>query len=136
MITYSAIRRINGEVNSLPYKSDAELFGTPEFWAAITESGGDCEDFSIAKYHRLLQSGATPQQLRFATCFVEPSADPDKRNRYHCVLLIDLDDTTYVLDNRYPNPNEHNFVPYEWHKIQIAGTQTWEWALGADRSFG
>jgi len=135
VITYSAIRRINGEVNSLPYKSDAELFGTPEFWAAITEAGGDCEDFSISKYHRLMQSGATPQQMRFATCFVEPKANPDKSKRYHAVLLVDFDSTTYVLDNRHQNPMEHEFLNYEWHKLQIAGTQTWEWAQGADRSF-
>ena len=134
MITYSAIRRINGDVNALPYRTDADQFGTPEWWASITEVGGDCEDFSIEKYHRLIQSGATPEQLRFATCFVEPSADPDKRKRYHCVLLVDIDDTTYVLDNRYPNPSEWEMMPYEWHKLQIAGTQTWEWANNADRS--
>jgi len=128
------LRLVQTKVNMLPYKADAVRFGTPEFWAAITAEGGDCEDFAIEKYHRLLLAGMLHSALRFATCFVEPSAAPEKRDRYHCVLLVDHGGQTWVLDNRYPLPMEHGLLPYEWHKIQIAGTQRWEWAENADRS--
>ncbi len=135
MITVNDLRLVNTKVNLLPYKSDPERFGCPEFWAILDADGGDCEDFSIAKYRRLLADGALPSQLRFATCFVEHGAATEKADRYHCVLLVDLGDTTYVLDNRYPHPMEVELLPYEWHKLQIAGTRTWEWAICADRSF-
>ena len=134
-LTITDLRICNSKVNMLPYRSDGDRFGTPEWWEAITDEGGDCEDFSIAKYHRLRAMGMRPEQMRFATCFVEPSAAAEKRDRYHCVLLVDLTpETTYVLDNRYPHPMEHSFLPYEWHKLQVPGTQTWEWAQGADKT--
>lgn len=133
-LTATDLRIVNAKVNLLPYKADAETFGTPEFWERVCDAeAGDCEDYALEKYHRLLLIGAKPEQMRFATCFVEPAAAAEKKDRYHCVLLFDLDGTTYVLDNRYPHPMEHNFLPYEWHKLQIAGTQQWEWAQDADR---
>ena len=134
--TVADLRIVNTKVNLLPYKSDAERFGTPEFWAMIDEQGGDCDDYVIAKYHRLFAMGFSPKIMRFATCFVEPSAALEKKDCYHCVLLVDLNNLTYVLDNRYPHPMEWELLPYEFHKLQVAGTPAWEWAAGADRSFG
>ena len=142
MITLNDLRIIQTKVNLLPYKSDAENFGTPEFWARISELGsGDCDDYELEKYHRLILIGMKPSQLRLATCFVEEHRDSEgqwvpKKDRYHLVLLVDLNGITYVLDNRYPHPMEWELLPYEWHKLQIPGTQAWEWAVNADRSFG
>lgn len=138
--TVADLRIVNTKVNLLPYKSDAERFGTPEFWATIDEQGGDCDDYVIAKYRRLFAMGFSPKTMRFATCFVEPFRGEDgnwvpKSKRYHLVLLVDVDNTTYVLDNRHPLPMEDEILPYEFHKIQVAGTQQWEWANGADRSY-
>ncbi len=138
-LTLTDLKIVNSKVNMLPYKSDAERFGMPEWWSDICDDGGDCEDYSIAKYHRLRAMGMPALQMRFATCFVERSAAAEKRDRYHCVLLVDMDTVgmnsqTYVLDNRHPLPMEWDLLPYEWHKLQIAGTQTWEWAQGADKT--
>jgi predicted transglutaminase-like cysteine proteinase len=111
----------------------------PEFWTEATEEGSDCEDFAIAKMQRLKAMGLPISQMRLATCFVERSAGPEKKDRYHAVLLVDMDTVgmnsqTYVLDNRHPYPMEYDMLPYEWHKLQVAGAQTWEWAVGADKS--
>lgn len=128
-MTLDQLKLVNAKVNLLPYKSDADRYGQPEWWDEINGSGGDCEDFAIAKMRRLLADGWPISSLRLATCYVETG-------EYHAVLLADLDGQTYVLDNRYPHPMEHDMLPYEWHKLQVAGTQTWEWATNADRSFG
>jgi predicted transglutaminase-like cysteine proteinase len=47
---------------------------------------------------------------------------------------VGMNSQTYVLDNRHPLPMEYDLLPYEWHKLQIAGTQTWEWAQDADKT--
>jgi len=135
-LTLTDLKIVNSKVNMLPYKSDPERFGMLEWWADIDESGGDCDDYAIAKYHRLRSMGMPAGQMRFATCFVERSAAAEKKDRYHCVLLVDMNGQTYVLDNRHSLPLEYDMLPYEFHKLQIAGTREFEWAQGADRSFG
>ena len=124
------LKIVNTKVNLLPYVSEVG-----DDWSPITESGGDCDSFATAKMQRLIQYGWPEKSMRLATCFVEPQAGT-KPNRYHCVLLVDFNDTTYVLDNRYPYPMEYDLVPYEWHKIWSYDLNAWEWAQGADRSFG
>jgi predicted transglutaminase-like cysteine proteinase len=135
-LTYVDLRIVNGKVNMLPYTSDPEKYKRPEFWE-VADCGGDCEDFALAKLQRLKAMGMPIAQMRLATAFVERSFAPEKRDRYHAVLLCDLPgQATYVLDNRYPYPMEHDILPYEWHKLQVAGTREWDWAKDADRSFG
>ncbi len=133
-ITLDDLKIVNTKCNLMPYKSDPERYKKPELWKEIDEEGGDCEDFAIAKMQRLKAMGLPIEQMRLGVCFVEPSAG-EKKDRYHAILLVDLEGTTYVLDNRHPYPMEYDFLNYEWHKLQIAGTQTWEWAVGADKSF-
>lgn len=133
-LTVTDLRLVQTKVNMFPYLSDATRWALPDFWEEINESGGDCEDYAVAKMQRLKAMGLPASAMRFATAFVEPSAAGDKRDRYHGVLLVDLNDQTYVLDNRYPLPMEYDLLPYEWHKFQVPGTQNWEWAKDADRS--
>jgi predicted transglutaminase-like cysteine proteinase len=128
-ISYNDLKVVNTKVNLLPYQSEVGDDWTPAV------DGGDCDSYATAKMQRLIAYGWPERSLRLACCFVERSAG-EKRNRYHCVLLADIDGQTYVLDNRYPLPMEWAFLDYEWHKLQIPGTQTWEWAKDADRSFG
>lgn len=130
-VTYSLndLKIVNTKVNLLPYKSEVE-----EDWTPAVD-GGDCDSYATAKMQRLVQCGWPVASMRLATCFVEPSAAAEKRDRYHCVLLVDFDGQTYVLDNRHPHPMEYDLLPYDWHKFQVPGTQEWEWAKDADRSF-
>lgn len=112
---------VNTKVNQFPYKSDPSRFGSLEQWEEIDIEGGDCEDFAIGKLRMLLGRGWSIQQLRLATCWVETG-------EYHAVLLVDIGEETWVLDNRYPFPMEHDLLPYKWDKLQIAGTRKWEQA--------
>jgi predicted transglutaminase-like cysteine proteinase len=126
-ISYNDLKVVNTKVNLLPYQSEVGDDWTPAV------DGGDCDSYATAKMQRLIAYGWPERSLRLACCFVERSAG-EKRNRYHCVLLADIDGQTYVLDNRFPLPMEWAFLDYEWHKLQIPGTQTWEWAQGADKT--
>lgn len=127
----NTLRLVNTKVNLLEYKTQIG-----DDWNPFTENGFDCNNYATRKMEELAARGVPVKSMRLATCFVEPSAAAEKRNRYHAVLLVDIGGITYVLDNRHPHPMEYDLLPYEWHKLQIAGTQTWEWATNADRSFG
>ena len=120
-LTLTDLKIVNSKVNLLPYKSDPERYNQPELWKEIDEEGGDCEDFAIAKMQRLKAMGLPISQMRLATCYCFPN-----KVGYHAVLLVDLAGQTYVLDNRYPLPMEYDMLPYEWDKLQIAGTLNWE----------
>src|SRR5262249_46178956 len=63
------IELANQEVNSaIHYKSDVEQWGVPDLWSpplTTFETGfGDCEDYAIAKYVALRQSGVPATDLR------------------------------------------------------------------------
>ena len=118
MTGYDILAAVNRRINALPYVSDAEKYGQPEFWASITDAG-DCEDFAIAKYRALIEGGMPATALRLATCYVETG-------EYHAVLLADVAGETWVLDNRHPHPMRYADLPYKWDRLQIAGTGKWE----------
>lgn len=54
--------------NKVPYYSDQEHWGMPDYWASPVEmsasNGGDCEDYSIAKYFSLRELGIPVQNIR------------------------------------------------------------------------
>lgn len=127
----NTLKLVNTKVNLLEYKTQIG-----DDWNPFTDNGFDCNNYATRKMEELAARGVPLAAMRLATCFVEPSAAAEKANRYHAVLLVDINGTTYVLDNRYPLPMEFELLPYEFHKIQVAGTQEFEWAVGADRSFG
>ena len=125
---------VNAKVNLLPYKEEIGDDWSP------AETEGDCDSYATAKQWRLVHSYDWPEKsTRLATCFAEPFRDENgewvpKKKRYHCVLLVDFDGATYVLDNRRPYPTAFDLVPYEWHKFWSYDLNAWEWADGADRS--
>lgn len=124
------LKIVNTKVNLLPYRTELA-----DDWTPIDAAGGDCDSYATAKLQRLAQYGWPERALRLACCFVEPSAAPEKRNRYHAVLLADFDGQTWVLDNRHPLPMPYDQLPYEWHKLWNHDLNAWEYAADADRSF-
>ncbi|PSW25480.1 sulfate adenylyltransferase [Photobacterium swingsii] len=59
---------INRFFNQLQFIDDDKLWGKKDYWATPNEfigvGGGDCEDFSIAKYFSLLSLGVDDEKLR------------------------------------------------------------------------
>lgn len=89
----------NGFWNKVPYFSDAEHWGLPDYWASPVEmlasNGGDCEDYSIAKFFSLRELGVPAQNLRIT--YVRAL----KLNVAHMVLAYypTPDADPYILDN-------------------------------------
>lgn len=126
------LKRVNMEINDLPY-----VMAVDPLWEPINldDDGGTCSNFAVAKY-RALRALQWPKESLILTCaFVEPSAAPDKRDRYHAILVVKHDGKLLAMDNRKPYPTEVEFLSYEWHKLWNWGWGAWEWAEGADRSF-
>lgn len=64
------IRKVNRFIhNNVSYKTDALLYGSPDYWASVAETlgkgFGDCEDFAIAQYSTLRSLGIPDEKLRF-----------------------------------------------------------------------
>ncbi|PSJ40195.1 sulfate adenylyltransferase [Zobellella endophytica] len=62
------LSRVNRFFNRLHFIDDIKLWGKEDYWATPLEmlgaGGGDCEDFSIAKYFSLLELGVDDEKLR------------------------------------------------------------------------
>ncbi len=65
---YDKLEEVNVFFNAVPWLSDEEHWGQRDYWATPLEmigtNGGDCEDFSIAKYITLVNMGVDSSRLR------------------------------------------------------------------------
>lgn len=88
------LKLANDFFNQIPWVSDPEHWSQTDYWATPTEmlvtNGGDCEDFSIAKYFTLIALGVPMDKLRITYVRARDVAPIDQA---HMVL-------TY-----YPTPN-------------------------------
>lgn len=119
----------NEQLNAMPYVSDATRYNHVDWWERVTDGGGDCEDYALAKLNWLVARGWPVEYLRLACCYVETG-------EYHAVLAVDLpDQEQLVLDNRFPQPmplgdlHRHGYIP---DRIQERGGSQqfveWRWA--------
>ena len=78
------ITKVNNFFNLFRFVDDIKLWGDNNYWATPMEfigvNGGDCEDFSIAKYFTLLQLGISEDKLRITM------VKATTVNQYHMVL--------------------------------------------------
>jgi len=62
------LERVNDFFNAIPWLSDEQHWGQRDYWATPLEmlgtNGGDCEDYSIAKYITLVKMGVDASRLR------------------------------------------------------------------------
>ena len=114
----NTLRLVNTKVNLLDYKTQIG-----DDWDPFTANGFDCNNYATRKMEELAARGVPVEAMRLATGGVD-----HEKKLYHAVLLVDHGGQTYVLDNRYPLPMEHQMIPYSWHKLQRAGTRDWELA--------
>jgi predicted transglutaminase-like cysteine proteinase len=66
--TEQKLEQVNRFFNHLEFVDDASHWGREDYWATPEETlisnGGDCEDFTIAKYFTLKQLALPEQQMR------------------------------------------------------------------------
>jgi len=78
------LKQVNQFFNTFRFIDDSKLWGVSNYWATPLEfigvNGGDCEDYSIAKYFTLLELGITDEKLRITM------VKAVTLNQYHMVL--------------------------------------------------
>jgi predicted transglutaminase-like cysteine proteinase len=93
-IDLELLSSVNTFVNRIPFLSDMSHWGVEDYWAtpaeALASNGGDCEDFSIAKYYTLKELGVPIERLRIT--YVKAV----RLNQAHMVLAY------YPLPNSVP----------------------------------
>jgi predicted transglutaminase-like cysteine proteinase len=93
------LRRVNDFFNALSFVDDIAHWGRKDYWATPLEmllsNGGDCEDFSIAKYFTLREMGIPADKMRLT--YVKAL----RLNQAHMVLTYfpTPDEDPLVLDN-------------------------------------
>jgi predicted transglutaminase-like cysteine proteinase len=90
---------INRAINlSIRPMSDLAQYGVEDYWAApleaLSSGAGDCEDYAIAKYVALEESGIAPADLQ-----LEIVRDV-KHKTTHAVVAVRYKDEWLILDNR------------------------------------
>jgi predicted transglutaminase-like cysteine proteinase len=62
------LKKVNDFFNELDFINDIDHWGKEDYWATplqmLTSNGGDCEDFSIAKYFTLHEMGIPEDRMR------------------------------------------------------------------------
>jgi len=96
------LKLVNEFFNQVNFVSDQEHWGVKDYWATPVEmlasNGGDCEDYSIAKYFTLLALGFNMDKLRIT--YVKAVSRPPN-DQAHMVLTYypQPDAMPFVLDN-------------------------------------
>lgn len=91
------VNAVNSYMNKVRYVSDRKNYGKGDYWATVAEfmsRGGDCEDYSLAKYFSLLALGFDAKDMRVVILF-----DRAKRIE-HAVLAVSLNGRELILDNQ------------------------------------
>ena len=94
------LETVNNFMNQTPFLSDIQHWGKTDYWATPVEflstNGGDCEDYSIAKYFTLRAIGVSDEKLRIT--YVKEIV---QYNEAHMVLAYfpNEDAEPLVLDN-------------------------------------
>jgi predicted transglutaminase-like cysteine proteinase len=104
---------INRAINlSIRPMSDLAQYGVEDYWASPLESlgsgAGDCEDYAIAKYVALEESGIAPADLQ-----LEIVRDV-KHQATHAVVTVRYKDEWLILDNHtlmIVNAEETHYYP-------------------------
>lgn len=78
------LKKVNRFFNYFRFIDDIKLWGMKNYWATPIEfigvNGGDCEDYSIAKYYTLLELGVPDEKMRITM------VKALHLNQYHMVL--------------------------------------------------
>lgn len=119
------LKKVNTFFNLFHFIDDIALWGVKNYWATPIEfigaSGGDCEDYSIAKYYTLLQLGVPDEKMRITM------VKALKLNQYHMVLAYydTPGSIPLILDNIdgeiKPATQRNDLLPV----YSFNGTQLW-----------
>lgn len=88
------VRLVNESVNrEIRFVLDRDQYGFEEYWNYPRSGRGDCEDIALEKRARLVRRGIPRGALRLAIVHHRQLLSS------HCVLTLETDAGTYVLDS-------------------------------------
>ncbi|MGB8275771.1 MAG: transglutaminase-like cysteine peptidase [Alphaproteobacteria bacterium] len=93
------LERVNAEINRHPYVRSIDNWGLPNYWETPFEflrTGGQCQDYAIAKYLLLRASGVPEDQLRLVVVR-DMNLQLD-----HAVVVAYAEGDALLLDNQIP----------------------------------
>lgn len=103
------LRLVNRYFNAIPYYTDERLWKKNDYWATPVEMlvnyGGDCEDYSIAKYFTLREMGVEEDRLRIM--YVKASRSRGGRSRIGSGLNANQ---AHVVLGYYPSPTSQPLI--------------------------
>jgi predicted transglutaminase-like cysteine proteinase len=98
------LRFVNELFNRVPQISDSAHWGVDDYWATpaelVASNGGDCEDFVIAKYFALKESGIPAEKLRLT--YVKSFQTGKIENHMVLAYYSTPDSEPMLLDNMQP----------------------------------
>lgn len=119
------LEKVNRFFNHFHFIDDIKLWGVNNYWATPIEfigvNGGDCEDYSIAKYYTLLELGVPDEKMRITMVRAV------HLNQYHMVLAYydTPASVPLILDNIdgeiKPATKRNDLLPV----YSFNGTQLW-----------
>lgn len=119
------LKKVNRFFNHFHFVDDIKLWGVNNYWATPIEfigvNGGDCEDYSIAKYYTLLELGVPDEKMRITMVRAV------HLNQYHMVLAYyeTPGSIPLILDNIdgeiKPATKRNDLLPV----YSFNGTQLW-----------
>lgn len=98
------LRFVNDLLNRVPQLEDSTHWGTADYWATpaelIASNGGDCEDFVIAKYFALRESGIPAEKMRLT--YVKSFQNEKIENHMVLAYYPTPEAEPFLLDNVQP----------------------------------
>jgi len=119
------LRKVNDFFNQVRFLNDINHWKKEDYWATPVEflitNGGDCEDFSIAKYYTLREVGVPDSKMSIA--YVKAI----EYNQAHMVLTYykTPNSMPVVLDNLIPEIKPANKRPDLIHVYSFNGDNLW-----------
>ncbi|MGB0467715.1 MAG: transglutaminase-like cysteine peptidase [Pontibacterium sp.] len=119
------LQKVNDFFNSVRFLNDINHWQKADYWATPVEflisNGGDCEDFSIAKYYTLRELGVPDKKMSIA--YVRAV----EYNQAHMVLTYYSSSNAMpqILDNLIPQIKPANQRPDLIHVYSFNGDNLW-----------
>ena len=116
------IEAVNTFYNAVPYVEDMANYGMEDYWATpnqFLERGGDCEDYSIAKYMTLKRLGVPESMMKIIIL-----QDNNLGGIMHAVLEVRLGDQKMLLDNQARDVVDESTI-YHYRPIYALNGAAW-----------
>lgn len=111
----TAMHETNTTVNNeIQFTLDIEQYGAEEYWTYPRSGRGDCEDEALEKRSRLVRFGIPRSTMRLAIALHKQLLNS------HCLLTIETNEGTYVLDSLSDKVMLWHQAPYHYEMRETA----------------